>query len=89
MSQTCFDRAAQGQPQKQKHLPKVVLEKICSEKIQKFHRKETLMKSFLKYFKPLRFLRTPIQVFSYDIRGVLENTSEQLFKEIANKRKTE
>ena len=50
-----FDRDAQGQLPKQKHSPKVILEKGCSKRLYKFYRKETLMKFFLEYLKPLLF----------------------------------
>ena len=53
----------QPQPQKQKHSPKVVLEKSCSEKFHKLYSKESL-KSFPEYLQPLNLLRrAPIQVF--------------------------
>ena len=45
---TCyFDRAPQEQHPKNKHSPKVVLGKSCSETFPNFHGKEPLMKSFL------------------------------------------
>ena len=50
-----LDRTVQGQPLKQKHLPKVVLQKGFSEKFHKFHRKETLMKPFHEYLQHLLF----------------------------------
>ena len=45
---TCyFDRAPQGQLSKQRHSPKVVLGKNCSEKFPNIYRIKPLMKSFL------------------------------------------
>ena len=46
---TCyFDRAPQGLLLKQKHSPKVILGRSCSEKFPNFHEIEPLMKSFLR-----------------------------------------
>ena len=52
---TCFYEAAQRQPPKQKDSPKVVLERSCSTKFCKCHRKEPLMKTSLEKLRSVTF----------------------------------
>ena len=60
----CFHKALQGQLPKQKHSPKVVLEKSCPEKFRKIYREGPLMKSFLSLITVCNFLqRNLTQVF--------------------------
>ena len=75
-----FHKALQGQLPKQKHSPKVVLEKSCPEKFCKIYREGPLMKSFLSLITVCNFLQRNLpQVFCYDFSKVLQNTFEQLF----------
>ena len=87
----CFESTAQGQPQKQKYSPKVVLERSCSDKFHKFHRKEPLINlwHFLRTCNLCLSKRSSITGGFYDFRKVLDNILNSHFKEIANKRKTD
>ena len=76
---------------KQKHSPKVALERSCSEKFHKFHWKKPFMKSFLRSVATCNFLRRPLShMFSYDFCRVPQKTSEQHFlnKQLLKKKKT-
>ena len=78
-----------GQASKQKHSLKVALEKSCSEKFHKFHRKLPLMKTFHDKLLPLPFEELYNRCFLMSFAKFCRTFLYSCFKEIASERKTD